>query len=78
MRIFTLHIPIMCYDYSTPITSSGFYMTSEDSNSTPHAFVWQIFTYWAIHSVNIWQFPGSFVHNPHVVSIFIFLMTNNV
>lgn len=40
--------------------------------------VWQIFTYWAIHSVNIWQFPGSFVHNPHVVSIFIFLMTNNV
>lgn len=20
--------------------------------------VWQIFTYWAFHSVNIWQFPG--------------------
>lgn len=36
----------------------------------------QIFTTWAIHSVNIWHFLGSFVHNPHVVSIFIFF--NNI
>lgn len=28
-----------CVDYSTPITSSGFHMTSEDSNSAPHACV---------------------------------------